>query len=466
MADPKKIVEKLKARREDGARPAVSADEVIPSTPPAVRKGESALTSRPFSMLKAIGAMCNKVSPEKAKVENDLLIKFRKALDETGNLIQSGDHGSMWYPGSRSFLATEVATHAATQELVASGNAGASVADPEELLWVAKNYAPQYMKTAMSYLTDTIGGSLVAPPEMGEIIPLMRNKSVLDRAGAKQVPLPANGKWVAPRITGASTGTWIGENTEIPESNPTTGEVTMMAKKNAVLIRVPNELFKFASAASDALFRDDIAKTLALNFDYAGLYGAGSGGQPKGVVNFTGTNELIDFAGVTPAPKGIGTNGNQLRPEDGYRMAGLIAGRNFDPSGFKWVLRPELAANINGYRADAVTTGDGAGTFVQAITRLIGANQSKDWCGYELTASAQVRQNQSKGSSGTVLTDLFGGVWSEFLMGMYGAVEFATATQGDVPFARDQTMIRGILHCDCVPRYPGAFIWYKQLLIN
>lgn len=465
MADLKETLKKAKALRDDSRKPAVDADGVVQNNVPAIRKGVDTMSSRPFTMINALGLMCGQRDKTTAPLEYDLMGRFRKALVDTNQQVQGAGSGSMMYPISRSFLAPDIANHEVTKELTQAIGAGTVGLDPEEMVHYAKNYAPQYQKSAMSYLTDTTGGTLVAPPEMGELIPLMRNHSCLDRAGAKQVPLPPQGKWVAPRVTGPSTGYWIGENTQITESNPTTGEVSMMAKKLAVLIRVPNELFKYASTAADALLRDDVAKTLALGQDYAGLYGAGSGGQPKGLINFTGTNELLDYAAGTPAPKGVATNGNTLRPEDGYAMSSIIEDRNFDlDDGWKWIMRPRMWGTIGGYRGDAVTAGDAAGPFAQAITRLIGANLGKEWCGYEVVRSAQVSASGTKGS-GTGLTQLWGGVWNKLLMGMYGAVEFATNNLGEATFYQDQTMIRGILHCDSVPCYPGAFAYYKALLI-
>ena len=463
MADLKKVLKEVQRGRDDERRPVTPAESVIPSSAPAIRKGEDSMTSRPFRFVKALGLIGGVVQRDEAKVEYDLVTRFKKALGDTQNLVQGATANGIFLPGDRSFLPDDARGHDATREIIAASAAGVAGFDPEEMVWFAKNYAPQYQKTAMSYLTDSTGGALVAPPEMGELIPLMRNKSALDRAGAKQVPLPAQGKWVAPRVTSASTAYAVTENTAITESNPTVGEVSMMAKKIAVIVRMPNELFKYASGAVDALLRDDIAKTLALAFDYECLYGAGSGGQTKGLVYYTGSNEVYDYAASTPAPKGIGANGNTLRPEDGYNMAAIVEDRNFDANGFKWVLRPTLKGSINGYRADAVTAGDAAGPFAQAITRLVGTQQSKDWCGYDMVASAQVRNTVTKGSASN-LTELFGGVWSEFLMGMYGAVEFATNVFGEATFIADQTLIRGILHCDAVPKYPGAFVWYKALL--
>lgn len=463
-------IERAQAAKAALAKPAVNANGVVPDMAPTIRKGEDSMSSRPFRMLNMLGLLSGAVRPKDAVIESGMLAAFRKGLEETNSLINTASTSSFMYPGQASFLPDAAAYHKSTQEILEASSAGVADADPDHMDWIRrkinKSYDPQHQKTAMSYLTDTIGGSLVAPPVQGEVIPLMRNQSAVDRAGGRMVPLPPQGKWVAPRITGPSTGYWVGENTTITESNPTTGSVEMQAKKLAVLIRLPNELFKYASGSTDAMLREDMSKTLALGFDYACLYGAGSGNQPRGLASYTGSNEVIDYAATTtPTPSGVDTNGNTLMPQDGYRMAGYIEDRNFDLNGFKWIMRPRMWSAIASFRADAVTTGDQAGLFVQALTRMLADPIKSKWCDYEVVRSSQIPNNLTKGG-GTGLTQAWGGCWGEMLLGMYGALEFQTTNQGSDLLALDQTMVRAILHADSVPRYPGAFIQYSSLIMG
>lgn len=470
MSNP--VLDRAKKVNETAGKPVVSGASVVPDTAPNVIKGEMP-SSRPFRLTKMLGALAGVIQPEQAKVELELLAGFRKALDEFPG-CNPNTAGYAQFPGEAAMLPDEVRTHKATNEFFAHMRAGAKDTDLDQLLWEArkvdkalieKGYEARYEKTAMSYLTDTTGGALVAPPVQGEVIPLMRNQSAVDRAGGRMVPLPPQGKWVAPRITSPTTGYWIGENTNITQSNPTTGEVAMQAKKLAVLTLLPNELFKYASGATDAMIRDDMSKTLALGFDYAVLYGTGSGNQPKGLVRYTGSNEVIDYSAVTPTPKGLGNDGNTVQPQDGYRMAADVFDRNFEVNPFKFIMRPRLWGVVASRRADAVTTGDQAGPFAQAITRLLGDSVGSNWCGYEVIQSSQVRNDQTKGS-GTGLTEIWGGCWNELLLGMYGAIEFMATNQGNTLVTADQTLIRGLVHCDSVPRYPGAFIYYPSLLFS
>lgn len=454
-AQDKEIAE-LKATVEKLER-TIDRPGAIKGAPNIVKGGRS--TSRGFSLMKAIAAKRGWLEPDQAKEELEACRVFKKALQETGQLPNVLEHDSIMIPLGTALLAADTVAHEGFHVIKSMMDAGVAGYDPDEANWIQRR-----MVKAQSAFQDSIGGEFVAPPAMGEIIDLMRPNQAVLNAGATQVPLPPQGRIVFPRQSSPSTMYWIGENTSITESTVGTGQIALQAKKGGVYLIFPNELIKYASVAAEGLFRTDIAKTLALGVDYAALYGPGGGIQPKGLVNYTDTNQVIDYMAIAApvAPKGVGANGNTLRPEDGYRMVGLIEDRSFEFKG--WVFRPTMANNITGYRADSVVVQDAAGSFVQSIMRAIGDKQDGlMWDGYKVTKSATVRANQTKGT-GTALTEVFGGQWEHLLVGMYGAVEIATSNQTGNTFQQDQTAIRGLIHCDVVPRYEGAFVWAKQLL--
>lgn len=456
-----------KEQAELDALNAVAADTGFLRSAPHVTTGPVGQDSTGFSLCKAIGYLTGKMSADKCKNEINALRQFKKALVDTNNLANGTDDNSLVLPLGTELLASDVREHRDFKVFKSMWNAGVSGHDIDESRWLAsrlsKSFAPgtTVYKTAMSYLQDTTGGTLVAPPVQGEMIELIRPNECLMAAGATSVPLPPNGRMVFPRQTGPTSFYWVGENTAVTESNPTTGQVSMQAKKGGVLVTVPNELLKYASVAADALIRTDTAKTIALGIDYAGLYGTGGAAQPKGLTLYTGTNEVIAYHSVTPAPKGVSANGNTLRPEDGYRMVGLLEDRNFEMK--SWIFRPTMANNILGYRADAAAPSDAAGGFVQSFMRALGDKiPNNKFCGYDVVKSAIVKSNLTKGT-GTGLTEVFGGQWEHLMVGMYGAVEFAASTQAGNTFAQDQTQIRALVHTDIVPRYEGCFVWYSFL---
>ncbi len=424
-----------------------------------IRTGEDSLTSRGFSLLKAVGAMTGKIDPDDAKVELDAMRRFTKAVNDTNYRHNTIASTSLLLPLGMELLPEEVVRHEAYQTFRKAWDAGVSGgSDPDEEAWLRKKF---FRKAGgLSSVDDSLGGTLVAPPAYGEMIDLIRPQEAMIAAGATVVPLPPQGQIVYPAQTSPTTAFWVGEKQTITDSEVGTGEIALSGKKLAVLVKIPNELFRFATVAADALVRKDSAKSLALGLDYAALYGTGAR-QPKGLVNFTGSNELIDYATTSPTPGGVATNGNVLQPQDGFKMAGLVEDRNFELTG--WVMRPIMWGAISSRRADAVTAADQAGAFVQSITRELGAGNGNTWCGYKVTKSAVVRGDQTKGS-GTALTEVWGGQWEHMLLGMYGAVEFTTGSTGDTQLATDQTHVRALMTCDATPRYRGAFVYYKALL--
>ena len=61
------------------------------------------------------------------------------------------------------------------------------------------------------------------------------------------------------------------------------------------------------------------------------------------------------------------------------------------------------------------------------------------------------------------MTYILAGMFSDILIGMFGAVEFAATTQAGQAFVNDQTWVRGILSADVAARHPAAFVWMNAL---
>ena len=455
--DAMKQLAALQAQVGELKQPVRKARDVIPERPAEVVRQVGG-DSRGFSLCRVLKAT-RTGNWKDAAAERDVLDKFKKAMQAADHLPANCDDETVLMPFGTEFLPRDLQASEPVRLFKSMWAAGVAGADPDEADWLAG----RVLRKDLSYLQFTAGATLVAPAVQGELIELVRPKECLMAAGATSVPLPPNGRIAYPVQTGPSTMYWTGENTSITASDITTAQLFLQAKKGSVFQILPNELIKYAAPAADALVRNDSAKTIALGVDFAGLYGTGGATQPKGLVNYTGTNEVIDYAAVTPAPKGVATNGNTLRPEDSYRMVGLVEDRNFEFGG--WIMRPTMANNMLGYRADAVSANDAAGGFVQGLMRAVSDRLPSDnWGGYRVTKSAIVRNNQVKAASGATLTEVFGGQWEHLLVGMYGAVEMAASNQAGNSFQQDQTYVRTQVFCDIAPRYPSAFAYYKQIL--
>ena len=447
------LVDRL-SKMPDPSHP--SASQVFGA--PNIRHGEDPMTSRGFSFMKMLGLITQAVNADEAKVEMGVHRSLCKSYSE-GPGYNWGGAGitgvnRFMAPLSTNFMQDDLVGRNLRTEIKSLVRHGIDGADYEEMKWIRTKQlqAQGYGSKALSWLNELSGGAIVAPPEMGELIELLRNKEALVNAGARVVPLPPQGRLKYPRQTAASTTYWVGENSPITESLVGTGEVTLQAKKLAVLIKAPNELIRFASPAAEALLRDDMTKSLALGLDLAGLEGQGTDTRPRGVINFQNITQISSSKQTA--------NGDYLVGQDVYRMIAAVEEANAEFEGF--IMRPRTLYKYYQLRSDAVAQGDSAGPFLFNLIREAQDGVEASLGGYPVTKSTQVSTTRTKGTS-TNLTYVVGGMWSDMLIGMFGAIEFAATTMGDTSFVNDQTWVRGILSADIQARHESAFCWIDNL---
>ena len=421
-----------------------------------IRHGENSLTSRGFSFQKMLGLITGACEPEQCKVEVDVHNRLHncyvKDMGSAGYTYKGGHRpGEKAFvaPLSTSFMSVDTIPADFRYEMKSLVAAGVAGADMDEARWALRKAGGT---KALSWLNELTGGALVAPPEMGELIELLRNKEALVNAGARTVPLPPQGRIQFPRQTSASTTYWVGENSPITGSDIGTGTVSMQAKKLAVLIQSPQELIRFASPAVEALIRDDMTKSLALGLDLAGLEGAGGDTRPLGIILRPNINTIVS--------SGAGANGDKVVGQDIYRFIAAVEESNAAFESF--IMRPKTMYKYLQLRADAVGQGDAQGPFLFSLIREAGDSYKPTLAGYPVVTSTQVSQVRSKGSASN-LTYILGGMFSDVLIGMFGAIEFSATNQSDTAFINDQSWVKGILSCDIAVRHEAAFAFMDSL---
>lgn len=423
---------------------------------PGVRKGENTMSSRGYSFLKLIGYCARQLEASQCTVELDFHNKIHKELIE-GTPYQKAAPNSIMVPFSSNHLSFDVnkisALASEMRELV---NAGMGSYDPDELMSLRKEVAARRGK-ALSWVDQSTGGALVAPPIMGELIDLFRNNEAFLNAGARDIGMPPSGRITWPRQTGASTAYWVGESTTITDSTPATGDLILTAKKLGVLVKIPNELFRFATISAEAFVREDMAKVMALELDKALLESVGSNLKPKGLINYAGIQTHV--AATT------GTDGDTFQPEDIADMIGKVEERN---ATFRsWIMRPRMYSKLRNRRADAVTAADGKGMFLFDLLRSVTDDMHRDRGmgeleGHSVVKSTNVSNTRTKGA-GTALTYILGGDFTDYVMALSGVIEFLVANQGDTMIQQDQTWVRGIQLVDGAPRHEASFIYCDTL---
>lgn len=416
-----------------------------------------------YSYGKAYGVKMGYLDPSQAKVEVDLSQRLKKIYFEQGGLTASNPRSLVVPLGSELLVEEqsngeqkELPIAIEVRQMLADGVCGA---DFEQLQWMAQRIdANGMMRQALSQFDDTAMGIFTHGGTQGELITLLRARDLMARVGAREIALPPNGRLPFPSQTGAMTAYYVGEGKAITSSEPTTGRgLELIAKKLAALVKIPNELIRFASPSAEAFIRDDMAKVIALKSSQQQLDGVGSTTAIKGLINYAGVQ------GHTAST--VATDGNTFEPKDASLMMSLLEEAEFDlemdPATF--LMRPKMFHNIIERRAAAASSGDGEGVYLFSMNRDgIDKGMPATIRGTRVVKGTQVSQTRTKGS-GTDLTYILLGVFSNWVHGRAGVLEFAQTTTGDTAFQNDETWMRAIMHHDAGPLRENAFVLCDQI---
>ena len=440
----------LDEKLDELAQPSSNASQLFGGGSAATHVGPQT-GSQGYSFLRALGVRQGFLKPEQAKYELDVNNRLRQHYVDQGGMTLAGANSMLVPLGSSHIENLDSGLGGELRQAMAQSVTGQ---DADQRNWVAQRIGGA-VGQAISWASDP-AGALVANAPLGELIELIRAKSVLDQAGATEIRLPPNGKIDFPRHTSGLTAAWVGENAAISASEMGTDTLSLTAKKLAGLVKLPNELIRYATPSIEAFVRNDLATTLALKADRTMLDGNASSTAPGGIITTSGINAV--------AATTVATNGNTFGPADPGRMAAAVLDDDFDTSSAAFLMRPELFVGLYNSRAAAVSSADGEGSFLFETNRgQIENGLPPRLFGHPVYASTQVNNVRAKGS-GDDLTYVLFGVFSEWLIARAGVLEFATSTQGDTPFANDQTWVRAIMSMDAGARHVKAFALCDELL--
>lgn len=183
------------------------------------------------------------------------------------------------------------------------------------------------MKRDLTVATGSAGGYLVSAETLS-FIELLRNRSVLMLLGAQRLT-GVKGNVAIPRQTASATSYWLAnEGTAATESQGTFGQLSFTPKTTAAYTEISRLLLLQSTPSAEALVRSDLAETVALAVDTAGISGTGASGQPTGLLQTSGigsvTGASIAYAGILEFQSDVAA-GNALSPTCSYVCAPAIA---------------------------------------------------------------------------------------------------------------------------------------------
>lgn len=294
----------------------------------------------------------------------------------------------------------------------------------------------EMLRSAMNEGVAADGGTLVPVNLYNEIIPLLREVSVVRSLGAGELPLP-NGNMKIPKQTGAANFTWVGEDKPIASSKPALGFMSLSAKKLSGLIPLSNELLADASISADMFVRNELVNGIAEAEDITALYGTGGDYQPKGITVACASNKITVNSEITS---------DVLDAMMGKALSAKLA----QPT-FIWAFPGQIWAKIYGMKT--------------ATGNYIYRDEMKD--GMLLGRPFKIWNSIKVGTDANAKTQIFLGDWKHFMIGKAAELQIAVSadaayTSGNKmvsAFENDLTLMRAIVREDFGVRYDEAFIW-------
>ena len=303
--------------------------------------------------------------------------------------------------------------------------------------------APDEMKVvnrAMESGSGEGGGYLVPEEQAMDIIELLRPKSVVRKTAAREIPMNSETMSI-PRHKGGASAFWVGENTPIPESRPTLGQINLRARMLVGLVQMPNNLLDDSSPSVEAFVRSDLAEVLALASDLAMLQGSGVGNEPRGIKNYPDIHT-----------KSLGTNGAAPTFDNLYDAMYEIEAVDGDMT--DWIVNPRTRNTLR-----KIKNSDGDFIFNKGGGQG-GANLTQrepdTLLDMPLRVTNQIPRNLTQGTS-SIASYIMLGDFSQAIIAERKSLEFAVSTEAGTAFETVQTWIRVIMRMDFALRHPESF---------
>lgn len=128
----------------------------------------------------------------------------------------------------------------------------------------------------------TSGGFLVPVQFVQDFIEVLRSATVMRRLGTPTIPLPTGTAKIGKGTAGATAG-YVGESTNAPKTQLSTGQLALTFKKLMALVPISNDLLRYSSPGADMIVRNDLVAAMSVKEDSAFIRGNGTDGSPKGL---------------------------------------------------------------------------------------------------------------------------------------------------------------------------------------
>lgn len=306
--------------------------------------------------------------------------------------------------------------------------------------FVADTFKDQVVAKALSISGGSATGGVLLPVDFrAELIELLRNRVAVRAINPTMVELPM-GNLTLPRLAGGATANWGTEVSVIAQSDPSFDSIALSRKKLTAMVRISNDLIRFAPVSADAVVREDLVETLARAEDAAFLRADGTGNRPVGLLSIAGTT-VLTAAGTTTDNTVAFLNAMAVAPR-------AKNSRMIRPA---WIMNPRVKQFIS-------TKRDGVGGFIYANELAQGKLM-----GMPVVDTAALPVNVvGYGGTGTAGSEIFLVDAADLVLGDSMTLDIQATDVGSVGgvglFETDQCAFRAIQQVDLACRHPESVV--------
>lgn len=255
------------------------------------------------------------------------------------------------------------------------------------------------------------GGYLVEKQLMsGSFIDILRNKMVTRQAGA-QVLTGLVGDIDIPKKSATANMYWVGEGSSPTKGQMEFGQVAAKPKTAAGYLVLTRKMLKQSSLDVEMLAREDLAASIAVGIDLAGLHGLGAANQPLGLQYLTGIGSVAGGQdGLAPAWSHI------------VSLETEVSVDNADAGSLAYITNTKVRGKLK-----QITKANNQNGFVW---------ENNEMNGYPAYATNQVSSTLTKGNQ-SLSSAIFFGNWADMIYPMWAGLDvlvdpYTNSTNGSV----------------------------------
>lgn len=274
--------------------------------------------------------------------------------------------------------------------------------------------------------------------DAANLIEYLRNRALCMQMGVRMLS-GLTGNLDIPRQTGIASTYWVGEGGSVSQSESTFEKITFTPKTVGVKSRMTRLMLLQSSIDIEAFVRQDIAQSIALEIDRTVINGSGSSNQPTG---------LLVASGI--ATVALGTNGAAPTWDAFVEAETQVSTANADIGNLGYMSTPKVRGKLKRTLKNPTAT-NSDWIWENGSDPLMGMVN-----GYSMGITNQMPSTLTKGT-GTGLSSIIFGNWSDILIGEWGVFEIL-ANQFGVGYDSGDIEVRALQTIDIQIRRPASFV--------